>query len=312
MLPVTSLMRGYVVMLGILAASWGASYLFIKVAVEDLEPAPMMCLRLVLAFAALFPVLVYASGFRGAVSGIRETGRGGALLGLINMAVPFTLIAWGEKHVDSGVAAIANSTVPIFVALLAIRFRPSERVRGMRLFGVVLGLVGVGVLTGLNPDGGWWAIAGTLAVVLASLSYAAANLYAPARFSDTSPLLVSATTTFWATVILIPFALLQWPDHMPSWKALGSVAALGLLGTAFATLILYRMLNEYGSSRTSLVTYLLPPMALFYGVTILGEQIHLNAALGLVLILAGVALGSGLFQLVGRGRDETAPATPSA
>ncbi|HEX3254556.1 MAG TPA: DMT family transporter [Gaiellaceae bacterium] len=302
-------MRGYVVMLGILAASWGASYLFIKVAVEDFEPATMMCLRLVLAFGALLPFLVIGSGFRGAVSEIRETGRGGVLLGLINMAIPFTLIAWGEKHIDSGVAAIANSTVPIFVALLAIRFRPSERVTGMRMAGVLLGLVGVGVLTGLNPEGGWWAIAGTLAVVLASLSYAAANLYAPARFPHTSPLVVGTTTTFWAMVILIPVALFQLPDHMPSWKALASVAALGLLGTAFATLILYRMLNTYGSSRTSLVTYLLPPMALFYGVTILDEQIHLNAVLGLVLILAGVALGSGLFQL---GRSRTRAEEPAA
>jgi drug/metabolite transporter (DMT)-like permease len=305
-------MRGYVVMLGILAASWGASYLFIKVAVEDFEPATMMCLRLVLAFGALFPFLVFGSGFRGAVSEIKGTGRGGVLLGLINMALPFTLIAWGEKHIDSGVAAIANSTVPIFVALLAIRFRPSERVTGMRMAGVLLGLVGVGVLTGLNPEGGWWAIAGTLAVVLASLSYASANLFAPARFPRTSPLVVGTTTTFWAMVILIPFALFQLPDHMPSWKALASVVALGLLGTAFATLILYRMLNTYGSSRTSLVTYLLPPMALFYGVTILDEQIHLNAALGLVLILAGVALGSGVFK-VGRSRaraEKPAAATP--
>jgi drug/metabolite transporter (DMT)-like permease len=269
----------------------------------------MMCLRLVLAFGALLPFLVIGSGFRGAVSEIRETGRGGVLLGLINMAIPFTLIAWGEKHIDSGVAAIANSTVPIFVALLAIRFRPSERVTGMRMAGVLLGLVGVGVLTGLNPEGGWWAIAGTLAVVLASLSYAAANLYAPARFPHTSPLVVGTTTTFWAMVILIPVALFQLPDHMPSWKALASVAALGLLGTAFATLILYRMLNTYGSSRTSLVTYLLPPMALFYGVTILDEQIHLNAVLGLVLILAGVALGSGLFQL---GRSRTRAEEPAA
>jgi drug/metabolite transporter (DMT)-like permease len=304
--------RGYVIMLGALAASWGASYLFIKVAVEDLEPAPMMCLRLVLAFAALFPLLVASTGFRGAVDQVRETGRGGALLGLINMALPFTLIAWGEKHVDSGVAAIANSTVPIFVALLAIRFRPSERVAGMRMAGVVLGLVGVGVLTGLNPEGGWWAIAGTLAVVLASLCYASANLFAPARFSHTPPLVVGTSTTFWATLMLLPFALLQFPDHMPSWKALASVAALGLIGTAFATLILYRMLVLYGSSRTSLVTYLLPPMALFYGVTLLGEEIHLNAALGLVLILAGVALGSGAVRLVGRRRKESAPATPSA
>ena len=305
-------MRGYVIMLGTLAASWGASYLFIKVAVEDLEPTTMMCLRLVLAFGVLFPILAVGSGFRGAVSEVRETGRGGALLGLINMAVPFTLIAWGEKHIDSGVAAIANSTVPIFVAILAIRFRPSERVTGMRMAGVILGLVGVGVLTGLNPEGGWWAIAGTLAVIVASLSYAAANLYAPARFAHTPPLVVATTTTFWGMAILIPFALLQLPDHMPSWKALASVAALGLIGTAFATLILYRMLVMYGSSRTSLVTYLLPPMALFYGVVFLGEEIHLNAALGLVLILAGVALGSGAVQLVGRRRKESAPATPPA
>jgi drug/metabolite transporter (DMT)-like permease len=304
--------RGYVVMLGILAASWGASYLFIKVAVEDLEPAPMMCLRLILAFGALFSLLAVGSGLRGAVSEIRETGGGGALLGLINMAIPFTLIAWGEKHIDSGVAAIANSTVPIFVALLAIRFRPSERVTGMRMAGVLLGLVGVGVLTGLNPEGGWWAIAGTLAVVLASLSYASANLYAPARFPTTSPLVVGTTTTFWGMVVLIPFALLQFPDHMPGWKALASVAALGLIGTAFATLILYRMLVLYGSSRTSLVTYLLPPMALFYGVTFLDEQIHLNSGLGLVLILAGVALGSGVFKVVRGRRDDPAPATPRA
>src|SRR4026209_946162 len=134
-------MRGYVLMLGILAASWGASYLFIKVAVEDLEPAPMMCLRLILAFAALFPVLALSSGPGGAVTAIKETGRGGALLGLINMAIPFTLIAWGEKHIDSGVAAIANSTVPIFIALLAIWFRPSAPVSRIRPFPRPPGLI---------------------------------------------------------------------------------------------------------------------------------------------------------------------------
>ena len=113
-------------------------------------------------------------------------------------------------------------------------------------------------------------------------------------------------------ILLLPVSLFQLPDEVPGWKALASVAALGLIGTAFATLILYRMLNTYGSSRTSLVTYLLPPMALFYGVTILDEQIHLNAALGLVLILAGVALGSGILKLVRGRRDEPAPATPRA
>jgi drug/metabolite transporter (DMT)-like permease len=297
-------------MLGILAAVWGASYMFIKVAVDEIEPTTMMCLRLVLAFAALLPALVVASGWNGAVREVRGTGAGGFFLGIVNTAVPFTLIAWGEKHIDSGVAAIANASVPIFVALLAIRFRPSERVTGMRLFGVVLGLAGVGVLTGLHPEGGWWAIAGTLAVVVASLSYACANLYVPHRFARTSPLVISVATTFWGAVVLLPLAILQLPDEMPGWKALGSVAALGLLGTGFASLVLYRLLNTYGSSRTALVTYLLPPMALFYGVTILDERLTINALLGLFLILAGVALGSGLLRVARRGREEPAPATP--
>jgi drug/metabolite transporter (DMT)-like permease len=304
--------RGYVILLGTLAASWGASYLFIKVAIEDMEPASMVCLRLVFALAALFPLLAASSGFRGAFSKIKETALGGALLGLTNIALPFTLIAWGEKYVDSGVAAIAGSTVPIFVALLAIRFRPSERVTGIRMAGVVLGIIGVGVLTGLDPEGGRWAIAGTLAVVLASLSYAAANLYAPAKFPHMSPLVVGTTTIFWALVMLTPFALLQFPDHLPSLKTLASVAALGLISTAFASLILYRMLVLYGSSRTSLVTYLIPPIALFYGVTILGEEIHLNAALGLALILAGVAFGSGALGLTRGRRGEASPQTPPA
>src|SRR4029079_13556383 len=147
-----------------------------------------------------------------------------------------------------------------------------------------------------------------VAVWLACLSCACANLYAPARFGDTEPLVIATATTFWGMVLLIPVSLFQLPDQMPGWKALASVAALGLIGTAFATLILYRMLNAYGSSRTSLVPYLLPPMALFYGVTILDEQIHLNAALGLLLILAGVALGSGLFKVVRRAHDAPAPA----
>lgn len=301
-------MRLYVVLLSILAASWGASYMFIKVAVEEIEPAPMMFFRILLAALVLVPVLFVVVGLRAAVTDLKAASGGGFVLGLINMALPFTLIAWGEKHIDSGIAAIANASVPIFVALLAIRFNPAERVRGRRLFGVLLGLAGVGVLTGLHPEGGWWAIAGTLAVVAASLCYAAANLYAQHRFSQTTPLVVSTATVIAGALILLPFALVQLPDELPGWKALGSVAALGLLGTAFASLILYRMVTDYGASRTALVTYLLPPMALFYGVVLLGEEVTLNAALGLVLILAGVAMGSGVLRLVRRGG--AAPATP--
>jgi drug/metabolite transporter (DMT)-like permease len=300
--------RGYVPLLLIVGGIWGASYLFIKVAVREIEPTAMMDLRLLLAAAVLLPFLALRLGPRGAVAEIRSTGTGAFALGISNMALPFVLIAWGEKHIDSGVAAIANATVPIFVAMLAIRFNPSERVYGLRLVGVVLGLVGVGVLTGLHPQGGWWGVAGTLAVVVASLSYATANLYAQQRFPRTPPLVYTTASTLAAAVVLLPFALLQLPDTVPGWKALGSVAALGIGGTALALLFFYAMLNRYGASRASLVTYLLPPFALLYGMVFLNERMTLNAVLGLLLILAGVALGSGLFALA--RRREPAPVTP--
>jgi drug/metabolite transporter (DMT)-like permease len=300
--------RGYVPLLLIVAGIWGASYLFIKVAVRELEPTAMMDLRLILAALVLVPFLALRLGVREAVVELRATGSGAFVLGIANMAVPFVLIAWGEKHIDSGVAAIANATVPIFVALLAIRFNPGERVRGWRLVGVALGLVGTGVLTGLHPQGGWWGVAGTLAVVAASLSYASANLFTQHRFPRTSPLVITTASSTAAAFVLLPIALLQLPDSVPSWKALASVAALGLAGTALALLFFYAMLNRYGASRASLVTYLLPPFALVYGVAFLDERMTLNAVLGLLLILAGVALGSGVFQLA--RRRTAAAATP--
>jgi drug/metabolite transporter (DMT)-like permease len=96
---------------------------------------------------------------RDAAAAVRGTGWKAYAIGFLNAAFPFVLIAWGEKYVDSGVAAIANATVPIFVVLLALRFNPSERVSGARLWGILVGLVGVGVLAGLHPEGGWWAVA---------------------------------------------------------------------------------------------------------------------------------------------------------
>jgi drug/metabolite transporter (DMT)-like permease len=314
--------RGYVPLLAIIAAIWGASYLFIKVAVDEVEPTAMMFLRLVLATAVLLPVLVWRTGTREAAVELRRTGWKAYAVGFLNAAFPFVLIAWGEKYVDSGVAAIANATVPIFVVLLALRFNPSERVTGPRLWGILVGLVGVGILAGLHPEGGWWAVAGTLAIVVASFSYASANHFVQHNFRQTAPLVIATVSCATGALILLPFALLQWPDAMPSWEAVASIAALGIFGTAIALLLFYRLLKGYGAARASLVTYLLPPVALVYGVLILDERVTLNAALGLILILAGVALGSGAgARLLGRGRErapepepepEAEPACPPA
>jgi drug/metabolite transporter (DMT)-like permease len=310
--------RGYVPLLAIIAAIWGASYLFIKVAVDEVEPSAMMFFRLVLATAVLAPVLFWRSGGREAVAAVRSTGWKAFAIGFLNAAFPFVLIAWGEKYVDSGVAAIANATVPIFVVLLALRFNPSERVSGARLWGILVGLVGVGVLAGLHPEGGWWAVAGTLAIVVASFSYASANHFVQHNYGGSAPLVIATVSCATGALILLPFAIVQWPDAVPSLEAIGSIAALGIFGTAVALLFFYRLLKRYGAARASLVTYLLPPVALVYGVLILDETVTLNAALGLVLILAGVALAYGAgARLLRRGRradpeSEAEPAAPPA
>jgi drug/metabolite transporter (DMT)-like permease len=299
--------RSYPALIGFLAAVWGASYLFIKVAVDEIEPAPMMWFRVVLASALLVPFLLVREGARPAAAQLRGAWKAGLVLGLVNVAVPFTLIAWGEKHIDSGVAAIANATVPIFVVLLAIRFRPSERATGARLVGFVAGFVGVAVLAGGAPEGGWWGVAGTMAVVLASLSYAVGALYGGARTGDTAGPVLATASVLGGCLWLLPLAVVQMPTEMPGWKALASVAALGVAGTALAQLVLFRAFRLHGSARTTLVTYLMPPTALLYGAVLLDEPVTAAAIAGLALILGGVALGSGALRIARRTPVTQAP-----
>ena len=288
--------RRYAFLLVVLGAIWGSSYLFIRVGVRDLSPAMLIEIRLLLAA----PVLVAFAVRRYGWAPLRRAWRQGLVLGVINAAVPFTLIAWGEKYVDSGTAAVANSSVPIFVVPLAILFVPSERSTGSRLVGVLLGLVGVSILAGVHPQGGWRGVAGIGAIVLASVSYAAANLYAGRRMSVGGPVLAATSMSF-AFLILLPLAAATPPDGLPGWKPVGSAAALGLLGTALAQILSYRMIRLYGSARSVLVAYLLPAFALLYGFVFLHESLTVEKLAGLVLITGGVALGAGALRHARRG-----------
>jgi drug/metabolite transporter (DMT)-like permease len=292
--------RRYVPLLLTLTALWGASYLFIKVGVRDLAPTVLVELRLLLAAAVLVGFLLLREGRAGTASALRGAARPGIVLGLVNAALPFVLIAWGERHVDSGVAAVANATVPIFNALLAIRFNPSDRVFGTRLVGVFAGLAGVAVLAGFDPTGGWWAVAGTLAVVVASVLYAWGGIYGQRSVATATGPALAAAAIVSAAVLVLPFSLFQLPHDLPGWKSLGSAAALGILGTGAAQLVLFRMLRLHGAARTSLVTYLLPPAALLYGALLLDEPVTAAEAAGLALILLGVAVGSGLLRPASR------------
>jgi len=285
--------RSYAIYIGLLAAFWGASYMFIKVAGRAFEPTTMIMLRLLIASSLLLLVLAVQRGWAATLAEMRALGWEGFALGLVNGAIPFTLIAWGERHIDSGVAAIANASMPIFVVLLAIRWKPSETVRGLRLVGFMVGLVGVGVLAGIHPEGGWWGAVGTLAVVVASVAYAIGSLWGQRLIARTSGLVLSTTSMLGGLLVLLPFGLAQLPSDVPGWKPAGSVIALAVIGTAVAQIIAYRALRNDGAARLSLVTYLLPATALIYGVTLLGEPLTWQELAGMVLILGGVAVGSG-------------------
>lgn len=300
--------RGYLLLLLPLSAIWGASFMFIEVALRDLKPSVVMEGRTAVSALVLVPLLILLRRGR-VLDDLRAVAVPGAILGVANTALPFTLIAWGQTHVDSGVAAIANASSAIWVALLAIPFLPSERSSGLKLAGIALGLVGVGVLAGADPSTGTWAILGTLAVVLASICYAASNIWIQPRFPTDRTVALITVSMAAGALALLPLALFQLPSERPGWKALGSVGALAVAGTAVGLLLYYRMLELYGSARAILVTYLAPVAALAFGVTLLDEPLTAAKLVGLTLILGGVALGSGLVRV---GRRTPAPAAPHA
>ena len=240
--------RGYVPILLVLALAWGSSFMFIEFAIEDLTPAATMAARLVVAASVLLGILIARRGFRQAISCIRQFGRAGILLGAVTTALPFWLIAWGQTHIDSGIAAIGNAAMPIFVALLAIRFAPGERVTGMRAVGIVLGILGVAVLVGIDPQGGLWGAIGTLAVVLAAVSYAAGSLYSQRKLDDSSGLLVITASTIWGALVILPLGLVQAPSELPGWKAIMAILVMGVVSTALGLLLYIHLVERYGSS----------------------------------------------------------------
>jgi len=265
--------------------------MFIKVGLRDFAPATLVDLRLVLAAT----VLVAFVAARGRARRLRYALAPGAFVGIVGMALPFLLISWGETHIESGIAGVANASVPIFVALLALGFAPSERLHGLRLAGLAVGLSGVAVVSGVHPSGGLWAIIGTLAVVLSSLCYAASALYVQRRIGVGGPEL-AATSTLCGAVVMLPFAVARIPDHV-GWKPLASVAVLGVVATGLATLLANRLIGGHGPARAMLVNYLIPGFALLYGISVLGEPLTVAELLGLALILAGVTLASGVVGL---------------
>ena len=236
-------MRSYWSLLFLLASMWGASYLFIKLAVEDIPPAAMTDLRLSMAAVLLFAYLAYREGAMQAVGQLRAAWRPCLVLGIINAAIPMTLVAWGETHIDSSIAGIAQSSVPIFVAILGLRFLPHDPLGRLQTVGLVIGITGVALITGVHPDGGAWAVAGTFAVVLSSVSYASGGIYGQLHVHGTPGAVLATGSMIAGALALLPFALADAPTAVPGATALSALLALVLIPTFLGQLLLFRILE---------------------------------------------------------------------
>lgn len=269
---------------------WGIPYLLIKVAVEEgVPPTVVVFARVALGAAVLLPFALAAGGLR------ELRGRWGAVgvLAALDIAAPFLLITVGVRTIPSALAGMLVATVPLLVALLAVRFDESERVRGPRLVGLFVGLVGVALLLGVEVSGDPAALLGAGLVLLAALSYAAATLYVKRAFAGVRASAIAGGTLGLSTIVLAVPALLQLPAQAPGGAALGALVALGLLSTALAYLLFYALVAMVGAGRASVITYVAPAVAVVAGVTVLDESLTAGAVAGLLLVLAGSWLSTG-------------------
>lgn len=279
----------------ILAAIWGVAFVFIGVAVRHVPPLTYVWLRLTIAAAGMW-IYVWLRGERPGLP--RRIWGSILLLAVLNNALPFVLIGWGEIHIASGLAAILNATTPILGVIVAHFCTRDERMSRGKLGGVLLGVAGVVVMVGpsLLTKLGTDALA-QLACVVAAVSYALAAVWARRyKAMGISALSVTTGQLTAGAMILLPLSLLvdrPWTLPMPPLGAWGAIAALALLCTAFAYVLYFRLIEGAGATNAMLVTLLVPPVAILLGGLFLHETLTPQDFIGLVLIALGLAAIDG-------------------
>lgn len=273
----------------ILAALWGGSYLFVRIAGPVLGPIVLMALRVAIAAAGL---LVYGAAIRN-LPAFRQRWRQFFILGLLNNAIPFTLIASAVIDLNASVAAILNATTPLFTAVVAALWAKEEF--GVRKgLGVLLGILGVFVLMGWSPlpltEQTLWA---TGAALVAAFSYGLAAVYARLTFQDVAPLHTAIGQLAGSSMILGPLALLNPPTAWPKLTVTLAVGGLALICTSVAYLLYFRIIASAGATPAATVTFLIPFFSVLWGVTFLGEPLNIGMFVGLGVILFSVWLVLG-------------------
>ena len=263
---------------------WGIPYVFIKVAVEELTPAQVAFARLALAFAVLLPYAIR----RGAFAGLRARWRWLLVYSVVELAIAWPLIGFGETRVSASLTAVLLAAVPLILAVI-MRERPT----GARGFGMVLGFAGVIALLGLDVDGSAAALLGALAVLGAAACYAGGTWMIGAKFDGIDP--VGAVTASFgvAAVVLAPAAAIDAPTALPSGDVLLALAVLGVACSAIAFVTFFALIAAAGAARASVITYVMPLVAVAFGVAALGEEVRPGMAFGMALILVGSWFATG-------------------
>lgn len=268
-----------------LAALWGASFLFMRIGAPVLGPLVLIFLRVSIASAVLLLYMI----LRHQRPKILQKWKQYLLLGLLNAAIPFSLISTAELHLSASLAAILNATTPLFTALTA-RIWMKDVLSVKKVAGLFLGVIGVAVIVGGNPEHGdnrllLWASFSLLAAV----SYAFAGVYSAKTLQGEKPMDMAFGQQLAASVIMIPFAGATIPHVIPSPIVIGAVLGLAVFCTALAYLLFFALIRNIGPVKTLSVTFLVPVFGIIWGWIFLGEKISLNTILGLVIILLSVA-----------------------
>lgn len=282
-------------MLIALSVVWGGSFFFVGIAVGELRPLTIVALRVGLAALALHAVLVVT---RTPLPRDAAVWRAFFGMGILNNAIPFTLMVWGQGHIASGLAAILNAATPLFTVLVAHGLTRDERLTGPRLSGVAVGFAGVAVMIGTDALASLGLnVLAQLAVLAGTVSYAFAGVYGR-RFKTmgVEPLVTATGQVTASGIILVPLALLverPWQGSWPGGATIAAMLALALVSTAFAYLLYFRILARAGATNVILVTFLIPVSAILLGATFLGERLEPRHFAGMALIGAGLALIDG-------------------
>lgn len=275
---------------------WGWSFLFIKVGVEGLTPPTVAWARVALG-AVVLRAWLRATGVPSLPAG--PTRRWAAAVGAVASAVPFTLLAWGEERITSALTAVLNASTPLFTAIAAAAI-VGERIRAAQVAGLVLGFVGVAAAAGLGvSDLSGSSLAGVAAAVAAGACYGVGFSWMRAHLTGVPPAVAAAGQLTAAAILLTPFALAtSLADGVElSWRRAGAIVLLGVVGTGLAYLLNYRVVADLGATRASLVTYVVPVVAVTVGVVVLDEPFEIGLVVGGALIVAGIALVNGNVQL---------------